>query len=252
MLELIAITKAFGRGLFASGRILDEVSLDVAPGEMVGLIGESGCGKSTLARIALKLIPLHGGKILLDGLDVTSMSERAFRPLRKNLQIVFQHPETALNPSYRLHRSLEEAFSMVGIPRDHRAVCAERLAEEVGLPEDVLDRYPDQVSGGEIQRVAVARVLAMQPRYVVLDEPTSMLDASVQALILLALLKRVRRGESGMLLISHDLELVRAACDRVAVMRQGCLVEEGPTQQVFMNPRHEYTWELLSGSSARA
>ncbi|NWG72801.1 MAG: ABC transporter ATP-binding protein [Parvularculaceae bacterium] len=245
MLELIEVSRYFRQGLLATGKVVDKVSLRLKPGEMVGLIGESGCGKSTLGRLAVKLVPVSGGRILLDGVEVTSMSERRFRAYRRTIQIVFQHPETALDPAFTLRRSMCEALAKSGLPRHKEASWLEQVAEEVNVPPSILDRYPDQVSGGEIQRVAVARVLLLRPRYIVLDEPTSMLDVSSQAQIMQALMRQVRRYAAAMLLISHDLELVKAVCSRVMVMRYGRIIERGTTESVFGNPQHEYSRELI-------
>lgn len=250
MLELREISKHLRTGPFSSKKVIEGASFHLAPGEMLGLVGESGCGKSTLARVMVKLLDADSGTILIDGTDVTSMPEKRFRPFRRSIQIVFQHPEMALDPSFSLLQSLREGLDMAGRRKNGESGTIQRLAEELGFPLDILERYPNQVSGGEIQRVALARVFALEPRYVVLDEPTSMLDASVQAQIMQFMMRRVTEDKSGILLISHDLELVRAVCTRIMVMRHGCIVETDVTENIFRNPEHHYSRELLGSAGA--
>ena len=217
-------------------------------GEILGLVGESGCGKSTLGRIALKLLKPTSGRIIIDGTDVTDMPESQFREYRKRIQIIFQHPESALDPYYTLMDSINESFNRLAIPKDERVAMLEKLSDEVSLPLDILDRYPNQVSGGEIQRAVLTRVFAFKPEYLVLDEPTSMLDVSVQAHILQLLKKKAKQDNMGMLFISHDLEVVRAMCDRVIVMKAGKLIEEGPVETIFSHPSTEYMETLIKNS----
>ena len=247
MLELINLSKTFESGLWRTPAkfVVKNVSLKLRKGEILGLIGASGCGKSTIARMAVKLLDPTTGGIRLDGEDVTAMSARRFRRYRHRIQIMFQHPEGALNPCYTLHQSINESFCRLGLPPDKRDAVLDSLLSEVGLSHKVLDRRPDQVSGGEIQRAVLARVLAFGPDYLLLDEPTSMLDLSVQAHILRLLEKKSARDNMGLLFISHDLEVVRAICDRVLVLKQGGIVEQGPVEQIFEHPAHPYTAQLV-------
>jgi peptide/nickel transport system ATP-binding protein len=250
LLELKAITKDFKTGLFGGGkkRALDDVSINIKQGEIVGLIGESGCGKTTLGKVAMKLLNPTEGKIVLDGIDVTDMKERRFREYRNSIQIIFQNPETALDPKYPLWASIIEGIVKAGTPRDERRTRLAEVAEMVGLPMDITDRRPNQVSGGEIQRAALARVFSMNPRYLILDEPTSMLDVSVQAYIMCLIRKQKEAQQLGIILISHDLDLVKVMCDRVVVMKDGHVVEEGPTCDVLKNPKNAHTESLISMS----
>jgi ABC-type glutathione transport system ATPase component len=246
-LELVNVSKEFRTGFMGRNRkvAVDGVSLQLKEGEILGLVGESGCGKSTIGRLAVRLLQPSGGRILLDGLDVTYLPERQFRGCRKRVQIIFQHPESALDPHFTLLDSIRESFNRLGIPKGEQMATLERLADEVSLPMDILDRYPGQVSGGEIQRAVLTRVFAFKPRYLVLDEPTSMLDVSVQAHILQLLKKKARDDNMGMLFISHDLEVIRAMCDRVMVMKEGRIVEEGRVSKILSAPDTPYMQVLV-------
>ncbi|OPY26310.1 MAG: Trehalose/maltose import ATP-binding protein MalK [Methanocella sp. PtaU1.Bin125] len=247
MLELIGVSKTFHTGFMGRNRkvAVDGVSLQLKEGEILGLVGESGCGKSTLGRMAVRLLRPSSGRIVLDGKDVTGLPERQFREYRRRIQIIFQHPESALDPHFTLMDSIRESFNRLGIPKSEQQAVLERLADEVSLPLDILDRYPGQVSGGEIQRAVLTRVFAFKPRYLILDEPTSMLDVSVQAHILQLLRKKAREDRVGMLFISHDLEVVRAMCDRVMVMKEGRIVEEGPVEKIMSAPDTPYMQVLV-------
>lgn len=247
MLELANVSKTYKSGFLGRNTkiAVSDVSLQIRQGEILGLVGESGCGKSTIGRMAVRLLQPTAGRIVLDGADVTDLSEKKFRDYRRKVQIIFQHPESALDPQFTLRESIRESFSRLGIPKDEQLAMLERLADEVNLPLDIIDRYPGQVSGGEIQRAVLTRILAFNPCYLVLDEPTSMLDVSVQAHILQILKRKAREDEMGMLFISHDLEVVRAMCDRVAVMKDGKVVEEGLSAEIFDYPTDSYTRSLI-------
>jgi peptide/nickel transport system ATP-binding protein len=224
---------------------LDDVSLNVEKGRVIGLTGESGSGKTTMARIALRLTNPSSGSILLDGMEITHMSMKKLRPLRRHIQIVFQHPEGALDPEFRLRESIQEALLRSGVTR---ALLKERMEEacaEVDMPLELLDRYPSQVSGGEIQRAALARVLSFQPDYLFLDEPTSMLDVSVQAFILNLIKNRAIRDGMGVVLITHDIDIIRCMCSDVTVLSRGKIVDRGPAESILTAGGHSYTRELI-------
>lgn len=250
MLELARVSKTYKSGFLDRNTktAVSDVSLQLRQGEILGLVGESGCGKSTLGRIAIRLLQPSSGRITLDGTDVTDLPEKRFREYRRKVQIIFQHPESALDPQFTLRESISESFNRVGIPREEQPARLEQLANEVNLPLDIIDRHPGQVSGGEIQRAALTRVLAFRPAYLVLDEPTSMLDVSVQAHILQLLKRKAKKDNIGMLFISHDLEVVKAMCDRVMVMKGGKIVEEGPAGKVLEHPEDAYTRALIENS----
>jgi len=226
---------------------LDGVSFDVQPGEAVGIVGESGCGKSTLARCLVKLLEPTAGSIHFDSRDLRGVSGAELRRFREQVQIVFQDPAASLDPRWRVRQIVAEPLRIHRTARPgglHGQVV--ELLELVGLRADQLNRLPSELSGGEQQRVSIARALATRPRLLVLDEPTSALDASTQVHIL-ALLASLRQALSmTYVLISHDLSVIRALCDRVLVMYLGRVVEVGPTEALFDLPLHPYTEALLA------
>ncbi|WP_134726443.1 ABC transporter ATP-binding protein [Paracoccus luteus] len=225
-------------------RAVDGVSLTIADGESVGLVGESGCGKSTLTRAILGLDRLQGGRIELDGEAVT---DRMPARLRAKVQVVFQDPYGSFDPRWRVDRLVAEPFHLTGRPRDWRDRVAEALAQ-VGIPPDAMRRHIHEFSGGQRQRIAIARALIVRPRLVVLDEAVSALDVQVRAQVLDLLADLRRRHGLAWLFISHDLSVVRAISDRVLVMDQGRIVEDGTTEQVLSAPRHGVTRRLVAAT----
>ena len=227
--------------------VLHGIDLSVPAGSTIGIVGESGSGKSTLARAMLRLLEPSGGSIHFDGIDITRMAERDLRPLRRRMQIVFQDSQSALNPRQTVGRILAEPFVTNGLVRSVRA-ARERVMELlalVGLSPAFFDRYAHQLSGGQRQRVGIGRALALDPAVIVADEIVSGLDVSVQAQIL-QLLENLRQARGlTLLLISHDLSVVRATCETVVVMCRGEVVEAGPTADVFSQPASPYTRNLL-------
>lgn len=211
------------------------------------MVGESGCGKSTLARTILRLIPPSGGKVFFKGRDVFAASPRELNKIREKMQIIFQHPETAFNPHLRIYDSLAEPLRLRNLTRDRakekERVCS--LLEQVGLHEEHLTRYPHELSGGQIQRLVLARILSLHPEFIVADEPTSMLDVSVQAQVLNIFKEIQDKYRISYLFISHDLDVVRWMSDRMAVMYKGRIVETGPAEEVYQNPQHPYTSLLV-------
>ena len=251
ILSLKGLTRRFstGGGLLRKARSMTavrDVSLDVARGDIVGIVGESGCGKSTFARLAMRLLEPSEGSIIFEGQDVTHVRGHGLQDLRKKLQMVFQDPYSSLDPRYTVRDCLSEPFIALGeaVPPGR----VEELLDLVGLPRAFADNYPHQMSGGQRQRVGIARALAYQPDFIVLDEPTASLDVSIQAQII-GLLQQLHR-EAGLtyLFISHDLGLVRYFCSRIVVMYLGSVVEiiEDPRAR----PRHPYTAALMASSFA--
>ncbi|HJQ42356.1 MAG TPA: ABC transporter ATP-binding protein, partial [Jatrophihabitantaceae bacterium] len=243
-----AVARLVGR---SSGtvRAVDGVSLTLAPGEVLGLVGESGSGKSTLGRALLGLVSATSGSIRYDGRELTGLREAQLRPLRRDLQMVFQDPHASLNPSMTVGKSVGDALRIHGIhpsSEARRAAVSEAL-ERVGLApaSRFIDKYPAELSGGQKQRAVIARAIILDPKLLVADEPISMLDMSVRAKIL-GLLDTLRQ-DLGLtfVYITHDLASARFFCDRVAIMYLGKIVEIGPVSEIFENPRHPYTKALL-------
>jgi len=242
-------------GLFGRGaqpiRALKEVSFEIQAGETLGIVGESGCGKSTLARCLLRLLRPSGGSIRYDDVDLLALSDDEMRPMRQRMQILLQNPFSSLNPRMKV-------FDLIAEPlRTHaamsRAEMQKRVASlliEVGLTLDFMSRHPHQLSGGQAQRIALARALALNPAFVILDEPTSALDVSVQAQIINLLIGLQRQRGLTYLFISHDLSVIQHISDRIAVMYLGKIVEETSSEEIFRDPQHPYTQALLSSTPA--
>ncbi|GJF27935.1 dipeptide/oligopeptide/nickel ABC transporter ATP-binding protein [Kitasatospora sp. NE20-6] len=246
---LLSVDKATKR--YGSETALDGVSLTVAPGETVGLVGESGSGKSTLARLALGLLAPDGGTVRFAGHDPYRLRGRRDRAVRARLQFVPQHPRGSLNPALRAGEAVASALRLHGTPRGERAEGVARLLRQVGLDPALARRYPRELSGGQLQRVAVARALATRPDLVVCDEPTSALDRSVQARLLDLLTELQESQGLAYLFISHDLAVVRHLAHRVLVLRRGRVLEEGPAADLWDAPAHPYTRALLDAATGR-
>ena len=224
-------------------RILKPLSLSIAKGETVGIVGESGSGKTSLGRTLIRLYLPSGGELLFDGQDITHLDAAAMKPLRRRMQMIFQDPQSSLNPRRTVGSILAGALTLHGLDASPGAIG--RILENVGLPASARDRYPHQLSGGQRQRVGIARAIALKPDFVVADEIVSGLDVSTQAQVL-DLLKRLK-AEMGLTLafISHDLSVVRHLCERVVIMQAGEIVEEGKTAEVFAAPRTAFTQLLI-------
>jgi oligopeptide transport system ATP-binding protein len=240
------------RGLGSSGQVVravDGVSLSVGQGEVLALVGESGSGKSTVARCIVRILEPAGGRISLEGTDIAHLSRRALRPLRRHLSMVFQDPNSSLDPRMTCGQIVAEPMRLHGVAAGGE--LEDRVTElfrRVGLAADLRLRYPHELSGGQRQRVGLARALSLGPRLLIADEPVSALDVSVQASILNLLVDLQREQGFSMLFITHNLAVVEFIADRVAVMHLGKIVEEAPRAQLFRGPRHPYTQALLSAA----
>lgn len=224
-------------------RILNDISFDIERGETIGIVGESGSGKTSLGRTMLRLHEPSAGQLVFDGTDITHMANAQLKPLRRRMQMIFQDPQSSLNPRHTIGGILSGAMRLHGFDIENIKLCD--LLERVGLPASALKRYPHQLSGGQRQRVGIARAISLEPEFVVADEIVSGLDVSTQAQVL-ALLKELK-SELGLALafISHDLSVIRHICDRIIIMRGGEIIESGNTAEIFRAPKSEFTRMLI-------
>ncbi|HXC83412.1 MAG TPA: dipeptide ABC transporter ATP-binding protein [Trebonia sp.] len=230
---------------------VDDVSLIIERGKTLGLVGETGSGKSTLARCVAGLIPVTSGQVIFDGRDITKLSRGAMRPLRREVQMIFQDPYSSLNPRRRVGSIIGEPFAVHGIATgSERKRRVQELMERVGLNPEHYNRFPAEFSGGQRQRIGVARALALRPKLIICDEPVSALDVSIQAQVLNLLADLQTEYGLSYLFIAHDLEVVRHVSDKVAVMYLGRVGEAAPKEQLYVTPRHPYTVALLSAAPA--
>ncbi len=239
-----------GKGVFKKGYVIkavDGVSFSLEQGQTLGLVGESGCGKSTLGRTILKLYEPTEGKIFFEGKEITPLNSKQMRPLRREMQIVFQDPLESLNQRHTVGGILEEPYKIhgIGTPAERKQWVLE-LLDKIGLPHTAVNRYPHEFSGGQRQRIGIARAIALKPKLLICDESVSALDVSVQAQILNLLLKIQKEMNLSIIFISHDLSVVKHISDHVAVMKKGKIVEMGTAKEVYSSPKNEYTKELLS------
>jgi oligopeptide transport system ATP-binding protein len=252
--ELLAIDNIYktfpvkaGLGKTLEAKAVDGVSLMVARGEAVGLVGESGCGKSTLGRLALRLLDPSAGKVSFSGRDLGSLNKQELRELRKKMQIIFQDPFASLNPRMRVREIITEPLVIHGLAKNNELdMRGAALLEKVGLTAEALRRYPHEFSGGQRQRIGIARALASGPSFIVADEPVSALDVSVQAQIINLLADLRDDLQLSFLFIAHDLNIVRHFSNRVAVMYLGKIMEIAPSEEIYRNPSHPYTEALLA------
>jgi ABC-type glutathione transport system ATPase component len=244
---------AYGRRsaqLFGSGKrvpVLHGVDIRVGRGETVGIVGESGSGKTTLGRALLGLIEPTAGTVTFDGADITALDERARRPLRRRMQMIFQDPMSSLNPRHTIGRILTEPLVLHGFAKSRSAALSlvHGVLDRVGLSRNTVERYSFELSGGQRQRVGIARAVVLKPDFVLADEIVSGLDVSTQAQVLRLLKELTSEMHLALAFISHDLSVVRSICQRVVVMREGQVVEEGPCEQVFTAPASDYTRMLI-------
>jgi peptide/nickel transport system ATP-binding protein len=250
LVEVEGLTKRFAvrQGVFARSKTevhaLEGIDLTVRRGETLGIVGESGCGKSTTARLMLRLLDLTAGTIRFDGTDISHLSQRALRPLRREMQMIFQDPYSSLNPRKTVGQIVGAPFAIHG--QKGAKTRVQELLETVGLSPEHYNRYPHEFSGGQRQRIGVARALALSPKLIVCDEPVSALDVSIQAQILNLLRNLQRDFNLTYVFISHDLSVIRQIADRIAVMYLGKIVEIGDSESIYEHPKHPYTAALLS------
>jgi ABC-type glutathione transport system ATPase component len=252
LLEACNLSKAFSRGKGELVKAVDGVSLRIWPREIFGVVGESGSGKSTLARLVLRLIEPDEGRIILQGRDVGAMTRREQRRelsnYRRSVQMVFQNPLSSFNPKLKIGTALREVCAYYKFNAVETDEKLENLIAAIGLRNDVLTRRPSELSGGQLQRLAIARALVCGPALLIADEPVSALDVSIQAQLLNLFADLRDRLSLTMVFISHDMSVIEHLCDRVAVMRRGRIREEGLTQEVFQNPKDDYTKHLIAAA----
>lgn len=246
--KYFAIEKGLVKKTVTYVKAVDDITLDIQEGEIVGLVGESGSGKTTLARVILNLSKMTGGNILIDGINLSTASRDDMKKLRSEIAVVFQDPASNLNPRQTVESSIMRPMVIHGVPKEEAKKKARDVLEMVKMDQRYLDSYPHQLSGGQLQRIAIARALALNPRVMILDEPTSALDVSVQAQILNLLLDLQEKLQLTYLVITHDLNVIKYISNKIAVMYLGKLVEFGPAQEIVSHARHPYTKGLLDAS----
>ena len=241
------IRRGFFQKITGWVRAVENVSFKIEKGKTLGLVGESGCGKTTVARLILKLLDADGGKILFNGQDITELDEKEMKPLRKEIQIIFQDPYGSLNPRMTVGQSIAEGLRIAGIANhSEQRQRLETLLKMVGMSPSSIDRFPHEFSGGQRQRIGIARALSVEPALIIGDEPISALDVSIQAQIINLLKDLQQQLGLSYLFISHDLNVVGYICDMVAVMYRGHIMEYSPADELFDHPIHPYTHLLLS------
>ena len=242
-------TYVIGHGWLGNKRevhAVDGVSFAVRRGETLGIVGESGSGKSTIGKCLLKLVGINGGQLLFNGQDIATLSESRFRPMRHEIQMIFQDPFASLNPRHTVGRIISDGPVANGVPRAQAEARARELLSLVGMDPSAFDRYPNQFSGGQRQRIGIARALALEPKVLVADESVSALDVSVQAQVLQLLHDLQQRLKIALVFITHDLRVAAQICNSVLVMHRGKVVEYGSPAQIFDNPQHAYTRQLIA------
>lgn len=246
LLDIRNLHKHYPAGRRSWLKAVDDVSLTIEPGEVLGLVGESGCGKTTLGRVVLRLQPATAGEVFFDGVDMLALKGEGLRRMRRRMQIVFQDPYSSINPRMTIGAALTFPMKVQGMHRGREEERAGELLSRVGLDGSLMNRYPHEFSGGQLQRIGIARALSLDPDFIVADEPVSALDVSIQSQVLNLFKDLQEEFQLTYLFISHDLSVVEFISDRVAVLYMGRLAEVAPTEVLFNDARHPYTQSLLA------
>ena len=249
MLEVTGLTKTYRAGFLGRDHTdaVKNISFAIREGEIFGLFGESGCGKTTTSKILMGLLSATSGSAVYNGTKLVGLKRRQWKPIRREIQMIYQHPQMTFHPRGTIYSACAEPVRLYGLAKNRaeERELIHGMVERVGVSPDQLKKFPHEISGGQAQRISIARTLILQPKLLICDEPTSMLDISVQAQVL-SMLKKIHREHGiALLYISHDLDVIRALCQRVAVMKDGEIVEMGQTEAIFSRPSHPYTRALL-------
>lgn len=250
MLEVNNVSKSYTSGFWRNKKTdaVKNVSFQIQDGEIFGLIGGSGCGKTTTSKMIMGFLKPDSGTILYDGQDLTKLKRQQWLQMRQEIQMIFQHPQMTFNPRFTVYDCCAEPIRLFHLAksRSEEKAMISMMLDDIGVPKDQLQKYPHEISGGQAQRISIARALQLNPRLLICDEPTSMLDVSVQAQIISLIKKRQETLGISILYISHNLDVIRSVCQRVAVMKEGEIVEIGTVDEIYRTPKHPYTKQLLT------
>ncbi len=250
MLEVSNLCKSFESGFCRNKKInaVNNVSFQIHDGEIFGLIGGSGCGKTTTSRMIMGFLKPDSGSIRYNGCELTTLKKKEWLKMRQEIQIVFQNPQMTFNPRATIYNCCAEPIRLFHLAknREEERVLVYEMLDSVGVSRDQINKYPHEISGGQAQRISIIRALSSNPKLLICDEPTSMLDVSVQAQVIALIKEKQSKKGISILYVSHDLDVIRSVCQRVAVMNQGEIIETGSVEEVFDSPKHPYTRKLMS------
>ena len=250
MLEVTSLCKSFESGFWRNKKVkaVDDVSFEIHDGEIFGLIGGSGCGKTTTSRMIMGFLKPNSGSIRYNGCELTTLKKKEWLAMRQEIQIVFQNPQMTFNPRATIYDCCAEPIRLFHLAenREEERVMVYEMLDSIGVSRDQINKYPHEISGGQAQRISIIRALSLNPKLLVCDEPTSMLDVSVQAQVVELIKEKQREKGISILYVSHDLDVIKAVCQRIAVMNEGRIVEMGIAEEIFNCPKHSYTQRLMS------
>jgi ABC-type oligopeptide transport system ATPase subunit len=250
MLEVINLCKSFESGFWRNKKVdaVNDVSFQIQDGEIFGLIGGSGCGKTTTSRMIMGFLKPDSGSIRYNGCELTTLKKKEWLKMRQEIQIAFQNPQMTFNPRSTIYNCCAEPIRLFHLAktREEERAMVYGMLEIVGVSRDQINKYPHEISGGQAQRISIIRSLSLNPKLLICDEPTSMLDVSVQAQVIALIKEKQREKGISILYVSHDLDVIRSVCQRVAVMNEGKLIETGSVDEIFNSPKNPYTCKLLS------